>query len=201
MFFKSNSPHSQWLRLGMYLFTGLAAAACVWSLPGRDTARAQAPAGEVAGPSGEAAPTGDPNAVAAPTKPKDKSINLWELTLAGGFFMIPIFAMSILSVTMTIERLLGLRKERVLPDGLVSGLGQLAGSQGSFDPRKAYRICQQFPSSGANVVRVMLLKVGRPVSEIETSVQQASQREADKLYHNVRWLTLSASLSTLLGLI
>ena len=202
MFAKSNSPHAPWLRLAMFVFTGLAAVACVWSLPARQSAQAQAPpAGEVAGPSGEAAPTGDPNATPAPTRPKDTSINLWELTIAGGFFMIPIFAMSILSVTMAIERFLGLRKERVLPDGLVAGLGQLAGSQGSFDPRKAYRICQQFPSAAANVVRVMLLKVGRPVSEIETSVQQASQREADKLYHNVRWLSLSASLSTLLGLI
>jgi biopolymer transport protein ExbB len=203
MFAKSNSPHAPWLRLGMYLVMGIAAAACVWSLPGRQSARAQAPAAapEVAGPSGEAAPTGDPSAPAAPTRPRDTSINLWQLTLAGGLFMIPIFAMSILSVTMTIERFLGLRKDRVLPDGLVSGLGQLAGSQGSFDPRKAYRICQQFPSAAANVVRVMLLKVGRPVSEIETSVQQASQREADRLYHNVRWLTLAASLSTLLGLI
>ena len=30
---------------------------------------------------------------------------------------------------------------------------------------------------------------------------QASQREADKLYSNVRWLNLAASLSTMLGLI
>src|SRR5688572_21654498 len=109
MFAKSNSPHAPWLRLAMFVFTGLAAAACLWSLPARQSAQAQAPpAGEVAGPSGEAAPTGDPNATPAPTRPKDTSINLWELTIAGGFFMIPIFAMSILSVTMAIERFLGL---------------------------------------------------------------------------------------------
>ena len=70
-----------------------------------------------------------------------------------------------------------------------------------FDPKKAYRLCQQFPSAAANVVRVMLLRVGRPLPEIESAVAQASQREADRLYSNVRWLNMAASLSTMLGLI
>jgi biopolymer transport protein ExbB len=109
--------------------------------------------------------------------------------------------MSLLAAAMTIERFIGLRKERVIPEGLVTGLGQLGGAQGSFDPRKAYRLCQQFPSAAANVIRAMLLKVGRPLSEIETTTTQASQREADKLYANVRWINVSASISTMLGLI
>lgn len=201
MFSNLDSRHANWLRLGMYLAAGFTAAALAWSLPGGRGAQAQAPPASEAGPSGEAAPTGDPNAQSAPTRPVQKSINIFSLALAGGLFMIPIVGMSILAVTMTIERFLALRKDRVLPDGLVAGLGQLAGSQGSFDPRKAYRVCQQFPSAGANVVRVMLLKVGRPLPEIESAVQQASQREADRLYANVRWINLAASLSTLLGLI
>jgi biopolymer transport protein ExbB len=201
MFVKIDSRQAVWIRMGLYLAAAVAGLTLFWALPARQAAQAQTPPSEVAGPSGEAAPTGDPSAVVAPTKPKDKSINLLQLTIAGGIFMIPIFGMSAVAVTMAIERFLGLRKSRILPDGLVTGLGQLAGTQGTFDPRKAYRLCQQYPSAAANVVRVMLLKVGRPVSEIESAVQQASQREADKLYHNVRWLNVSASVSTMLGLI
>ena len=200
MFVKIDSRQAVWIRMGLYLAAAVAGLALYSSLPARHAAQAQTP-GEVAGPSGEAAPTGDPNATVAPTTPKDKSINLLELTIAGGIFMIPIFGMSAVAATMAIERFLALRKNRVLPDGLVTGLGQLAGSQGTFDPRKAYRLCQQYPSAAANVVRVMLLKVGRPLPEIESAVQLASQREADKLYHNVRWLNVSASVSTMLGLI
>jgi biopolymer transport protein ExbB len=47
----------------------------------------------------------------------------------------------------------------------------------------------------------MLLRVGRPLPEIEAALEHASQREADRLYSNVRWINLAASLSTLLGLI
>ena len=198
------------LRLVLCLAAGTIAAAILWSLPGSGAARGQeekTPT-DPAGPSGEPAPAfsgraAGPAAQNAGANPplRSDSINIFELAVAGGIFMIPIAGMSVLAVTMAIERFFALRRQRVLPGGLVTGLGELAVAGGSFDPRKAYRLCQQFPSAAANVVRAMLVRVGRPVAEIESAASQASQREADKLYSNVRWLNLAASLSTMLGLI
>ena len=45
-----------------------------------------------------------------------------------------------------------------------------------FDPREAYRLCQQYPSAAANVIRAMLLKVGRPHSEVEHAVAESMQK-------------------------
>jgi biopolymer transport protein ExbB len=197
-----NRQFAFWLRGGLYLAAALAALLVASSLPSHRAVLAQDRGKEIAGPSSDPAPSGEaPAASAATTPPKDKSINIFALAIAGGIFMIPIAGMSILAVTMTIERSLALRTQRVLPSGLVSGLGEMSAGTGSFDPRKAYRLCQQFPSAAANVVRIMLLRVGRPLPEIESAVTQASQREADRLYSNVRWLNLAASLSTMLGLI
>jgi biopolymer transport protein ExbB len=108
--------------------------------------------------------------------------------------------LSVVVVTFSIERALGLRQSRVMPQGLVNALGRLSSS-GGFDPRKAYRLCQEYPSATANVIRSMLLKVGRPHSEVEHTVQEASQREAERLYGNVRWLTMSAGVAPLIGLL
>jgi biopolymer transport protein ExbB len=47
----------------------------------------------------------------------------------------------------------------------------------------------------------MLLKVGRPHSEVEHTVAEASEREAERLYANVRWLNLAAGVAPLLGLL
>ena len=94
-----------------------------------------------------------------------------------------------------------LAASRVLPPLLVTELGQLGGTQGTFDPREAYRVCQRYPSGAANVVRAMLLKVGRPHSEVEHTVAEASEREAERLYTNVRWLNLAAGVAPLLGLL
>jgi biopolymer transport protein ExbB/TolQ len=129
------------------------------------------------------------------------SIRIWDLAVAGGIFMIPIAAMSVLGVTMAIERLFALRRGRVLPAGLVRGLNALERGPEAFDLDKALALCRQFPSAAANVVRALLARAGRPLAEIESAAAQASQREADRLYGNVRWINLAASLSTMLGLI
>ncbi len=132
---------------------------------------------------------------------QEKGINFFALLLQGGWFMVPITLMSLLVVTVVIERSIALRRSRVLPVELVQELGRLGGSQGNFDPREAYRICQRYPSAASNVVRSMLLKVGRPHSEVEHTVAEASEREADRLYANVRWLNLAAAVAPLFGLL
>jgi biopolymer transport protein ExbB len=128
-------------------------------------------------------------------------INLLDLYFSGGVLMYPITFMSFIVVLFGLERWLGLRREKVLPRELIGGLGRLGTDKGGLDPRKGYRLCQQFPSAAANVIKAMLLKVGRPHSELEHAVAEANEREAAKLYRNVRWLTLSASVTPLMGLL
>ena len=140
----------------------------------------------------------DPETLVPLEPPK---IKLLDLMVRGGLLMLPIAAMSLLVVMFGLERMLGLRRRKVLPPRLINGLATMASRQGGFDPRRAYKLCQQYPSTAANVIRAMLLKVGRPPTEIEHAVSEASQREAARLYINVRWLSLAAGITPLLGLL
>jgi len=133
-------------------------------------------------------------------KAEPDEIDLIDLIWKGGFLMIPIGAMSIVVAIFAIERGLGLTRRKVIPSELVEGLGELAGTQGGFDPRKAYRLCQAHPSAAATVIRAMLLKVGRPHSEVEHAVADANEREAARIYGNVRFLNLAAAVTPLMGL-
>jgi biopolymer transport protein ExbB len=152
------------------------------------------------------APSADAEAPAkdepAPSAPAE-GISLLKMASpeVGGVFMYPIYAFSFIVALFGIERGLGLRKAKIIPPGLVEGFGNLSSAQAGFDPRKAYRICQQYPSAAANVIRAMLLKIGRPHSEVETAVTQANEREAGKLYANIRPLNLAATAAPLLGLL
>lgn len=132
---------------------------------------------------------------------EEEGINFFVLLLRGGWFMVPIGLLSLLVATIAIERALSLRKARVLPETLVKQLGDMGGAHQAFDPREAYRVCQRYPSAAAYVVRSMLLKVGRPHSEVEHTVAESSEREAERLYANVRWLNLAAGVAPLLGLL
>ena len=124
---------------------------------------------------------------------------LWQLFLAGGLLMWPIVAMSLVVATFGIERLVALRGGRFLPPGLRDGIAKLVTS--GFDPRKAYRLCQEFPSAAADVLTAMLEKVGRPVPEIERAAEVAKDREASRLYANIRPLSLAVTVTPLLGLL
>jgi biopolymer transport protein ExbB len=149
-----------------------------------------------------AAPPPAPAPAAAPGDPAaEQPEDIITLFLRGGFWMWPIAFLSAIAATFTIERFLGLRPARVLPQELVEGLGRLASGAGGFDPREAYKVCQKHPSTASNVIQDMLLKVGRPHSEVENTVAESSQREAEKLYANVRWINLATAVAPLVGLL
>jgi len=133
--------------------------------------------------------------------PEEGKLSLIQLAWRGGLLMIVIFGMAFLVVMFGIERGLALRRSRVMPEELVESLGRMANAPGGFDPRKAYRECQKYPSAAAAVIKSMLLKVGRPHEEVERTVKEASNREASRLYGNVRWLNLAAAVTPLMGLL
>jgi len=150
------------------------------------------------------------NAEPAAQMPVPKEINLLELlivrrtpdgSLRPRWLMLPIALMSLLVVAVGSERLLGLRRGKVLPSKLVAGLKQMASQPEAVDPRQAYRLSKRYRSTASTVIEAMLLKVGRPHMELENAINQASQREADRLHANVRWLNLAAAVTPLLGLL
>lgn len=143
---------------------------------------------------------GVPVEVLADDSDTKAQFNLLELLLKGGVLMVPILLMSVVVIGLVIERILNLRERKILPRKLVDDLGRLASSANGFDPKQAYRVCQEYPSSASAVIRAMLLKVGRPQSEVERAVSEASDREASRLYGNVRWLNLIAAVAPLIGL-
>ena len=143
-------------------------------------------------------PENGPNNAAPPEK---EGINFLSLLAQGGWFMIPLLALSVAVGTISIERYLALRREKVFPPALVSELSELSRSTGGLDPRRAYQACQSHPSSASYVLRSMLVKVGRPQAELESAAAEACQREATRLAQTTSWLSLAAAVAPLIGLL
>ena len=135
-----------------------------------------------------------------PVPPK-RGINFLSLLTQGGWFMLPLLILSIGVVTIGIERFLALRRQKVFPGELLDQLSSLSQSAGGLDPRRAYQACQRYPSSASYVLRSMLVKVGRPQSEMENAVAESSQREATRLAQMTSWLSLAAAVAPLIGLL
>ena len=188
---------SRWLQpwIAVALFAACATI-LVFASPAVSTATAAVQdANVVAGDSGV------PIDRAAPQEVKSKGISLLKLLSRGGWFMIPLLLLSILVATIAVERFLALRREKIFPPGLVKRLSELAQSEGGLDPRRAYQSCQHYPSSASYIFRSLLVKVGRPQSEMESAVSEAAQREATRLAQISSWLTLAAAIAPLIGLL
>jgi biopolymer transport protein ExbB len=143
----------------------------------------------------QAAPVVPPGMVTA--EPPNLFVLWWE----GGPIMYPLTAMSFLVVLFACERYLGLRRGKVIPRKLTRELADLAARPGGLDPRQAFQLCKQYPSTAANVLNAVLQKVGRPHLEVERAMTDASEREAAKLWKNVRPITLATTIAPLLGLL
>ena len=133
--------------------------------------------------------------------PAQRGINFFTLLTKGGWFMVPLAILSVVVLTIGLERFLALRRDKIFPQPLIDRLAELSMEPGGLDPRKAYQLCQQYPSSASQVLRSMLIKVGRPQVEIENAVVESSQREATRLSQLGSWLSLAAAIAPLIGLL
>ena len=124
---------------------------------------------------------------------------LWELAVRGGIFMIPIVLGSIVAIAFALERLIGLRRNRILPMELISDLRELIAKP-QIDPRDAWKLTQEHPSPLATAIQAGVLKVGRPHAEVEKSVEDAVARETAEMSRNLRPINVVASIAPLLGL-
>ncbi|MFO1066192.1 MAG: MotA/TolQ/ExbB proton channel family protein [Pirellulales bacterium] len=136
---------------------------------------------------------------AKPQAPQE--LSFLELLKQGGVLMIPIGIMSVLVTAVTIERFFSLQGGRILPRRLRSVIVDRGERGEPIDPQELYQVSLKYSSVAGRVLESMLCKVGRPVNEIESTLDDACQREADRMYSSVRWLSMSAGVAPLIGLL
>lgn len=123
--------------------------------------------------------------------------SILELAFKGGVVMIPIAICSLVAAALTIERLVSLRRGRVIPPGFVDGAAT-ALEQG---PQRALEICRAAPSPIARVFEAALRRWDRPLEQVEKHVAEAGAREAVGLRKHLRGLAVIAAVTPLLGLL
>ena len=112
-----------------------------------------------------------------------------------------IWVVSLIAVAFAVERFLGLAAEpdpsrRTWPPGSARWPAAKASSISAI----AQRLCREYPSSAAFVVKAMLAKVGRPLPEVEQAMTEALEHEATRQYANVRVQNLAFNVAPMLGL-
>ena len=126
--------------------------------------------------------------------------SLLDIAQEGGPMMVPLFACSFLTVVFVLERMISLRRGRVIPRPFVKRfLHQV--SEGKLDRDGALELCRENGSTVAEVFAATARKWGRPAVELEQTVIDAGDRAAATLRRYVRLFNAVATISPLMGLL
>ena len=126
--------------------------------------------------------------------------SLFSILTQGGWLMLPIIASSFLLTVFVLERLISLRKSRVIPKPFVKRfLHQL--EEGQLDRETALQLCEENGSPVAQVFAHAVRKWGRPAVEVEQAILDGGERTVNNLRRYLRVINGVATVCPLLGLL
>src|SRR5262245_58925669 len=121
---------------------------------------------------------------------------VWDMTLRGGWIMIPLALCSLVAMTITVERLILTRPGRIVPRALLEALTSLRHS-----PHEVLARCAADPSPLAAVILPAVKHRSTPRSQQEKLMAEAGEREVRKLRQRMRLLSCLPQTATMLGLL
>ena len=172
-------------------------------MPAIDRAFAQAEPAPAATP---AAPVA--NAPAAPVlettteakKPVDTGI--YAVIFGSGFLGVAIWAgllgTFLAMVYFTVDCSITVRPKRIIPQQLIQAV---TDSMSSGDVLKALQACKAEPGPMSNILSAGFSHVEEGYDVIQESVSVAAEFESERLMQHVAWLSVTASLAPMLGLL
>ncbi len=126
------------------------------------------------------------------------SLSLFDLLVKGGWIMIPIVLLSLIGVYVFIDRLIAVLKVRKKDKDFMQRIKEYTVEM-KFDNAKTY--CESINTPSSKMIEKGLSKIGKPVSEIEKSMESVGKTELSKLDRNLRILGIIASIAPMLGFI
>lgn len=120
--------------------------------------------------------------------------------VSGGFLMLPLAVCSLIVLALSLERMVALRRGRVIPRPFVRRFTESV-EDGQLSYEEATAICKDFDCPVAEVFRAAVRRWGRPMFEIEQAVMDAGDRVNDSLRRFLRVFHAISNVAPLLGLL
>lgn len=138
------------------------------------------------------------NQLSLPAQPQQDSLSLLDLIMKGGFIMIPLGILLLLTVYIFFERLLTLLKASKLDSNFMNNIKDYIYN-GNRDAAKA--LCQNTSSPAARMVEKGIARIGKPIKEIEEAMESVGKLEINRLEKNLSILSLIGRIGPILGFV
>ena len=124
------------------------------------------------------------------------TMNLWEMTLKGGWIMLLLAILSIICFYIFFERLAVLKKARRVD---ASFMDRIRDYVQNGDTKSAINFCRVTGSPIANMIEKGLERLGRPTADIRASIDNAGNLEVAKLEKGLSIMATISSGAPMIG--
>jgi biopolymer transport protein ExbB len=124
--------------------------------------------------------------------------NVAELLMKGGFIMIPIILLSLLSIYLFIERFIYIRKSAVVDENLIFNIIQEIRNK---KPQEALLHTRNSDTSLARILESGLTQPGKTPRDVENYMEATANLEISEMEKNTGYLGIIAGIAPMLGFI
>jgi biopolymer transport protein ExbB len=122
--------------------------------------------------------------------------SLLDVLVLGGWVMVPLVLLSILTIYLFIERLITIRQASSNPDAITDRVREYVRNG---DVNGAITYCERKDVPITRILKQGLERLGRPISEIQDAVQAAGKHETFALEKRTNLLASVAGIAPMLG--
>ena len=123
-------------------------------------------------------------------------LNLWSLSLKGGFIMIPIVLLSPVTIYIFVERLLVLRDAARQDNTFMQRIKDYIHAG---DVESALNLCKKNPTPVARLIEKGITRLGRPMNDVLVAIENVGNIEVARLERRFTWIATTAGGAPMLG--
>ncbi|MCS6934146.1 MAG: MotA/TolQ/ExbB proton channel family protein [Chitinophagales bacterium] len=135
---------------------------------------------------------------AAQAAPTEQSLSLFELLMKGGWVMIPIAILSVIAVYLIAERYLVISRASKVDSSFMNNIRTML-LDGKTEA--ALSLCRSTNTPIARLLEKGIKRLGKPIKEIESAVENTGKLEIYKLEKNLAYLGIIAGIAPMMGFI
>jgi len=131
-----------------------------------------------------------------PATQEFETLTLWALMLKGGWFMVPLAILSVVAIYIFIERFLAINRASREETNFMNNIRDFI-HDGKLD--SALSLCKHNNSPIARMIEKGLLRIGKPLSDVNAAIENVGKLEVNKLEKNIAALATVAGAAPMIG--
>lgn len=133
---------------------------------------------------------------AEPAVTPTQEISVWDLCLKGGFIMIPLIVLSLVSIYIFFERWIALRKAASDDATFMKKIKDYI-HEGEIE--SAENLCKKIDTPYSRLILKGISRIGRPMNDVLVAIENVGNIEVARLGKGFTWLATTAAGAPMLG--